>query len=122
MLLLFGTHSLKTTSASWKCTEEGSSIFVCNSYRQTANVSSMLSELSWPLLEQRRAEARLGLFHHIVHKFVDIDAMTLMTRSTRPTRKANEAQYTRNMTSKDYYKYSFIPRTIIQWNGIAAVY
>ena len=57
---------------------------------QTASVSSMLSELSWPLLEQRRAEARLGLFHRIVHKSVDIDAATLMTRSTRPTRKANE--------------------------------
>ena len=82
--------------------------FVCNSYRQTASVSSMLSELSWPLLEQRRAEARLGLFHRIVHKSVDIDAATLMTRSTRPTRKANEV------------KFSFIPRTIIQWNGIAA--
>ena len=51
--------------------------FVCNSYRQTASVSSMLSELSWPLLEQRRAEARLGLFHRIVHKSVDIDAATL---------------------------------------------
>ena len=94
--------------------------FVCNSYRQTASVSSMLSELSWPLLEQRRAEARLGLFHRIVHKSVDIDAATLMTRSTRPTRKANEVQYTRHMTSKDCYKFSFIPRTIIQWNGIAA--
>ena len=94
--------------------------FVCNSYRQTASVSSMLSELSWPLLEQRRAEARLGLFHRIVHKSVDIDAATLMTRSTRLTRKANEVQYTRHMTSKDCYKFSFIPRTIIQWNGIAA--
>ena len=95
--------------------------FVCNSYRQIASVSSMLNELSWPLLEQRRAEARLGLFYRIVHKSVDIDAATLMTRSTRPTRKANVVQYTRHMTSKDCYKFSFIPRTIIQWNGIAAM-
>ena len=80
----------------------------------------MLSELNWPLLEQRRAEARLGLFYRIVHNSVDIDAATLMTRSTRPTRKANEVQHTRHMTSKDCYKFSFIPRTIIQWNGIAA--
>ena len=94
--------------------------FVCNSYRQTASVSSMLNELSWPLLEQRRAKAKLGLFYRIVHKSVDIDAATLMTRSTRPTRKANEVQYTRHMTSKDCYKFSFIQRTIIQWNGIAA--
>ena len=51
---------------------------------------------------------------------VDIDAATLMTRSTRPTRKANEVQCTRHMTSKDCYKFLFISRTIIQWNGIAA--
>ena len=82
--------------------------FVCNSYKQTASVSSMLNELSWPLLEQRRAEARLGLFYPIVHKSVDIDAATLITRSTRPTRKANEVQYTRHMTSKDCYKFSFM--------------
>ena len=78
--------------------------FVCNSCRQTASVRSMLNELSWPLLEQRRAEARLGLFYPIVHKSVDIDAATLMTRSTRPTRKANEVQYTRHVTSKGCYK------------------
>ena len=95
--------------------------FVCNSYMQTASVSSMLNALSWPLPEQRRAEARLGLFYRIVHKSVDIDAATLMTRSTRQTRKANEVQYTRYMTSKDCYKFSFIPRTIIQWNGIGRI-
>ena len=94
--------------------------FVCNSYRQSASVSSMLSELSWPLLKQRRAKARLGLFYRIVHKSVDIDATTLMTRSRRPARMANEVQYTRHMTSKDCYKFSFIRRTIIKWNGIAA--
>ena len=93
--------------------------FVCNSYRQTASVSSMLNELSWPRFEQRCAEARLGLFYHIVHGSVDIDATTLMTRSMRSTRKENEVHYTRHMTSKDCYKFSFIPRTIIQWNGIA---
>ena len=93
--------------------------FVCNSYRQTASVSSMLNRLSWPLLEQT-CQSKTGVIYLNFHKSVDIDATTLMTRSTRPTRKANEVQYTRHMTFKDCYKYSFIPRTIIQWNGIAA--
>ena len=95
--------------------------FVCNSYRQTASVSSMLSELSRPLFGTETCRSKTWVIPpHIVHKSVDIDAATLMTRSTRPTRKANEVQYTRHMTSKDCYKFSFIPRTIIQWNGIAA--
>ena len=94
--------------------------FVCNSYRQTASVSSMLSELATVGTETCRSKTWVISPHCIVHKSVDIDAATLMTRSTRPTRKANEVQYTRHMTSKDCYKFSFIPRTIIQWNGIAA--
>ena len=52
-------------------------------------MSMLNNELSWPLLEQRRVEARLGLFSRIVHKSVDINATTLMTRSIKPTRKAN---------------------------------
>ena len=89
----------------------------------TKQASKLIKKMCARCYLQRRAEARLGLFYSIVHKSVDIDATiatTLMTRSTRPTRKANEVQYTRHMTSKDCYKYSFIPRTIIQWYGIAA--
>ena len=92
-------ENIRKLKAVWKRAAR----FVCNSYRQTASVSSMLNELSWPLLEQRRAEARLGLFYRIVHKSVDIDTTTLMTISTRPTRKANEVQYTRHLTCKDCY-------------------
>ena len=100
LLLLSGTHSLRTTSVNWKLYRGG----------QLNLSATALNALSWPLLEQRHAEARLGLFYRIVHKAVDMDATTLMTRSTRPTRKANEVLYTRHMTSKDCYKYSFIPR------------
>ena len=59
--LLFGTHSLRTTSVDWKL------------YRGERLVLFATGII-----------ARLGLFHH--HKSVDIDATSLMTRSTRPTR------------------------------------
>ena len=47
--------------------------FVCNKYSRHESVTSMLQDLDWPLLEQRRAESRLTLFHRIVHKEVDIN-------------------------------------------------
>ncbi len=95
--------------------------FVCNKYDRMASVTTMQTTLKWPSLQQRRAEARLTLFHRIVHNSVDVDSTTLMAKSNRPSRKPNQVQYRRHETEKDCYKYSFIPRTIVQWNNINAV-
>ena len=80
----------------------------------------MLHDLGWPLLEQRRAESRLTLFHRIVHNEVDINEHALMERNPRVSRKGNSVQFRWPQTSKDCFKYSFIPHTISQWNAIPA--
>ena len=49
---------------------------VCNKYSRHECVTTMLQDLDWPLLEQRRAESRLTLFHRIVHKEVNINEHT----------------------------------------------
>ena len=84
------------------------------------SVTSMLQDLDWPLLEQRRAESRLTLFHRIVHKEVDVNENVLMERIPRASRKGNSVQFRRPQTSNDCFKYSFIPHTISQWNAIPA--
>ena len=43
-----------------------------------------------------------------------------MEESRRPSRKANKVQYMRHSSKKDCYKYSFVPRSIVQWNNINA--
>ena len=67
--------------------------FVCNKYSRYESVTSMLQDLEWPLLEQRRAESRLTLFHRIVHKEVDINEYALMERNPRAPRKGNSVQF-----------------------------
>ena len=67
--------------------------FVCNKYSRHESVTSMLQDLDWPLLEQRRAESRLTLFHRIVHKEVDINEHALMERNPRASRKGNSVQF-----------------------------
>ena len=84
------------------------------------SVTSMLYDLEWPPLQQRRAESRLALFHHVVIGTVDIDSAVLMKESRRPSRKANKVQYMRHSSKKDCFKYSFVPRSIVQWNNINA--
>ena len=41
--------------------------FVCKKYSRKESVTSMLDDLEWPPLQQRRAESRLALFHRIVN-------------------------------------------------------
>ena len=94
--------------------------FVCSKYSRHESVTSMLHDLGWPLLEQRRAESRLTLFHRIVHNEVDINEHALMERNPRVSRKGNSVQFRWPQTSKDCFKYSFIPHTISQWNAIPA--
>ena len=43
-----------------------------------------------------------------------------MIESRRPSRMANKVQYMRHSSKKDSYKYSFVPRSIAQWNNINA--
>ena len=98
--------------------------FVCNKFSYHESVTSMLNELDnsldWPSLQQRRAEKRMALFHRVVNETVDVEASALMTRTMRSSRKLNRVQYQTHSSKKDCYKYSFVPRSIIQWNNIDA--
>ena len=94
--------------------------FMFSRYSREASVTSMLHELQWPLLEQRRSEARLSMLHRIVHEKVDIPIAELLTRATRPSRRSHDHQFQRIACRKDCYKYSFVPRTVIQWNNLGS--
>ena len=87
--------------------------FVCNKFSYHESVTSMLNELDWPSLQQRRAEKRMALSHRIVNETVDVEAPALMTRTKQSSRKLNRVQYQTHSSKKDCYKYSFVPRAII---------
>ena len=74
---------------------------------------SMLKELDWPSLQQRRAEKRMALFHSVVNETVDVETSALMTRTKRSSRKLNRVQYQTHSSEKDCYKYAFVPRSIV---------
>ena len=77
----------------------------------------MLHKLNWPSLEIRRTRVRLIMFHKIIHHVVAIHPLdTLLLPTTTITRYNTSHTYKHIRTDKDSYKYSFYPRTIIQWN------
>ncbi len=90
--------------------------YVTNRYHSTSSVTDMLQKLNWPSLEIRRTRIRLIMFYKIIHHVVAIHPLdTLLLPTTTITRYSRHT-YKHIRTDKDSYKYSFYPRTLIQWN------
>lgn len=86
-----------------------------NDWNRTTSVSSLLHQLSWQTLEQRRSVSRLCLFYKIVYGYVAVPLPDYIQPIDRPSRW-NSMNFRQLHTGKDYYKYSFFPLAIIQWN------
>ena len=78
----------------------------------------MLQSLGWRTLEQRWADARLCLFYKIVCGFMAVPLPVYMQQPNRLSRHCHSMTFTQIHTSKDFYKYSFYPLAIVQWNAL----
>ena len=91
--------------------------YVTNQYHNTSSVTDMLQNLNWPSLEIRRTRVRLIMFYKIIDHVVAIHLLdTLLLPTTTITRYNTSHTYKHIRTDKASYKFSFYPRTIIQWN------
>ena len=98
--------------------------YTCNRYHNTSSVTEMLQTLNWATLEKRRIRTRIIFLYKIIHHLVAIYPTDLLTQSDTRTRQHSHIYSFRPIqTTKDSYKYSFYPRTILQWNllPVAAV-
>ena len=75
------------------------------------SVWSMLGELGWRSLEDRRTDARLCLFYKIVHGLVAVPLPSYVVHSQVSTRhsKTHPLAFRQIHTVADYCKYSFSP-------------
>ena len=87
-------------------------------YSRYSSVTSMLEKLGWRSLEQRRADTRLCLFYKIVHGLVTVPMPEYLQRNPRIPRYGHSDSYRQIHTGVDFYKYSFYPITIVQWNAL----
>ena len=92
--------------------------FASNNFqdREQGAVTSIISNLKWESLEQRRAKARSVLMYKIVHNLVEIHAEHLLIPADSRTRGI--AAFRTIYTRADVYHFSFFPRTIITCNSI----
>ena len=96
--------------------------WVTRDYRYTSSISTMLQDLKWRTLDQWRINSRLVLLYiyKVTYDLVAIPATDYLVWNTRPSTRTHSLAYRQISTLKDYYKFTFFPRTIIHWNALPA--
>ena len=87
-------------------------------YSTYSSVTEMLERLGWRSLAQRRSDARLCLFYKIVYGLVAIPMPSYIQSNNRLSRYCHSITYKQIHTGANYYKYSFFPLAIVQWNAL----
>ena len=93
--------------------------FVTNNYsKDPGTVTHTLNNLKWDSLQKRRQLSRLSLFYKIHHGLVDIRPSQYLDPLTRQSRHSHHLSYQIPYCPSDYIKYSFFPRTAVEWNSL----
>ena len=80
----------------------------------------MLQPLGWRSLEQRRFDSKLCLFYKIIYGLVAIDMPPYVVHPLRTLRNPHTLGFPQIQYTVDYYKYSYYPLSIVQWNQLPA--
>ena len=92
--------------------------FTLGRYRRSSSVGEMLTSLEWPLLTQRRHDARLAMFYKIHYGLVASPMPLILKGHHEPTRNENTQAYHIPRAGQNYFRDSFFLRTARVWNGL----
>ena len=92
--------------------------WVSGNYERLASVSDMIATLGWRSLEQRWADAGLCLFNKIIHGLVAVTLPDYIEPNTRISQYCHSMTFRQLQTSTEYYKHSFFPLAVVQWNAL----
>ena len=85
---------------------------------QQTSITKVVKRLGWPQLTERRRFSRLQLMYKVTNNLVEVPLRYHPTlRNPQPAR-GNQRQFNRPQPVVDAYKYSFVPRTITDWNDL----
>ena len=91
-----------------------------STYSPRASVTELLHELGWDNLSNRRKNLRLTLLFEIYYHQVAVDYAELdITHNPRPSRQ-HEHQIRQLPARKNTFLFSFVMRTIPEWNSLPA--
>ena len=83
------------------------------------SITKMLQSLNWPPLEERRRKSRLILLFKFLNRKIHIPTQYLPAPSPLTITRANHNQKLKQLYARtNRYHYSFLPRTIPDWNNL----
>ena len=80
-------------------------------------MTSIMNELGWKQLKQRRQENRLILLHTGLNGYANIPISDI-NQNKRKQRKGHNHQFQIPHARTDIFKDSFIPKTLKDWNQL----
>ena len=87
---------------------------------QHDSITDMLKELNWPSLQERRKQLCLILMYKIVNHLLIVPEHCFPTPSPLTKTRAHHPQkFLHLQLTVDTYRYSFLLRTIPQWNNMS---
>ena len=92
--------------------------FVLKRYHQPSSMGSMLTQLGWETLQERRGRMRVLLLYKATHQLVAVKSILYPIPITAPTHQDHIHTYLRITTKSNYHKYLFYPCTIKEWNKL----
>ena len=90
--------------------------YVFRDYDRYSSPTAMIQQLGWRSLEQRRADIRLAFLFKCIHGLVATDLSSDLVPQSRELRHGHSMSFIPITDTRNYINYSFLPRTIDQWN------
>ena len=94
--------------------------FVSGIYGRNTSITQIKKSLGWDELATRRKVTRLSIFQQALGGNLAIPARNILRPVQRSSRSSspNTNNFTNISANKNCYKYSFIPRTLSDWNQL----
>ena len=113
---VLGILTLSATSTDLKWSSAGrQSLEKKGDYDRTSSVTSMLTDLKWNTLQERRLQSKTVVFYKIVHQLV---AITTAPYSFQPDHPEDITCFLLPKSTVNVHLYSFFPRTMKIWNQL----
>ena len=92
--------------------------FVKGDYDRTSSVNTLLNDLGWEALQQRRRYAKATMFYSIVYGLVCIPSAPFLIPASAKATRGHNMKFHVPQSSVNAHMYSFFPSTTRIWNQL----
>ena len=82
------------------------------------SVTGIIKDLGWTSLEERRKNSRLVMMYRVVNNLVEVPKSYHPQPRPKQTLRGNQREFQRFTPNVEAYQFSFLPRTVVDWNSL----